>query len=218
MNYDIDFDRHKRIGFPEVVFGASKDVETLKNIISKMYDKHQKVLITKLQEEKYEELKSLFPNSFYDEVSGVWQVGTIKKSRKKNPEVVILSGGSSDEFVVNEAYYTLLYLGISAKKLIDVGVSGVHRLMDKTDQIKKAKVLIVCAGFEGALPTVVSGLFPQPIIGVPVSVGYGVAEGGFTALNSMLASCGNGLAVTNIDNGYGAAISAFRILQLMAKK
>ncbi len=213
MNYNIDFDRHNRIGFPEVIFGASKDVNTLKNIITKMYDKHQKVLITKLQKEKYEELKPLFSNSSYDVISGVWQVGTIIKSRKKNPEVIILSGGSSDEFVVNEAFYTLMYLGIRTQKLIDVGVAGVHRLTDNADQIKKAKVLIVCAGFEGALPTVVSGLFPQPIIGVPVSVGYGVAEGGFTALNSMLASCANGLTVTNIDNGYGAAVAAYRILK-----
>lgn len=213
MNYNIDFDRQSRIGFPEVIFGASKDVNTLKNIITKMYDKHQKVLITKLQKEKYEELKPLFSNSIYDVISGVWQVGSIKKSRKKNPEVIILSGGSSDEFVVNEAFYTLMYLGIRTQKLIDVGVAGVHRLTDNADQIKKAKVLIVCAGFEGALPTVVSGLFPQPIIGVPVSVGYGVAEGGFTALNSMLASCANGLTVTNIDNGYGAAVAAYRILK-----
>jgi len=93
-----------------------------------------------------------------------------------------------------------------------VGVAGIHRLMDMDQEISKAKILIVCAGFEGALPTVVGGLFPQPIIGVPISVGYGVAEGGHTALNAMLSSCANGLTVTNINNGYGAAIAAYRIL------
>jgi len=126
--------------------------------------------------------------------------------------VAILSGGTSDEFVVNEAYYTLSFLGINAEKFIDVGVAGIHRLMDMDQEISKAKILIVCAGFEGALPTVVGGLFPQPIIGVPISVGYGVAEGGHTALNAMLSSCANGLTVTNINNGYGAAIAAYRIL------
>ncbi|MCB0749006.1 MAG: AIR carboxylase family protein, partial [Ignavibacteriae bacterium] len=95
----------------------------------------------------------------------------------------------------------------------DVGVAGVHRLLDRKEEIKKAKVLIVCAGFEGALPTVVGGLFPQPIIAVPISIGYGVAKGGHTALNSMLSSCANGLLVTNIDNGYGAAIAAYRIVK-----
>ena len=213
MNYNIDFGRVKRIGFPEVVYGESKDASTLKNITNAIFKQYGKVLITKLQEEKYQEIKNDYSNIFYDEVSETCIIGKHVQSRKKNPEVAILSGGTSDEFVVNEAYYTLSFLGIKSEKIIDVGVAGVHRLLDKDQDIRKAKVLIVCAGFEGALPTVVGGLFPQPIIGVPISVGYGVAEGGFTALNSMLASCANGLTVTNIDNGYGAAIAAYRMLR-----
>jgi NCAIR mutase (PurE)-related protein len=114
---------------------------------------------------------------------------------------------------VNEIFYTLKFLGIGVKKHLDVGVAGVHRLLEKQEEISKVKVIIVCAGFEGALPTVVGGLFPQPVIAVPVSIGYGVAQGGSTALNSMLASCANGITVTNIDNGYGAAIAAYRILK-----
>jgi len=212
MNYRLDHGRGKRIGFPEVVFGASKDVPTLKNIIKELFEKNKRVLVTKLQEEKYSELKNYFPNSTYDLSSGVLIVGKFKTSRKLNPDVAILSGGSSDEFVVNEAYYTISFLGLKAERFLDIGVAGVHRLMDRSAEIKKARVLIVCAGFEGALPTVVGGLFPQPIIGVPISVGYGVAAGGHTALNSMLSSCANGLTVTNIDNGYGAAIAAYRIL------
>ncbi len=214
MNYKIDYDRVNRIGFPEVVYGASKDVATIINIIREMKSKHGKVLITKLQNSKYQEIKKEFPNIFFDEISGICILGEIKKSKKKSPDVVILAGGSSDEFVVNEAFYTLSFLGIKVEKILDIGVAGVHRLMDRTKDIRKAKVIIVCAGFEGALPTVVGGLFPQPIIGVPISVGYGVAEGGHTALNSMLSSCANGLVVTNIDNGYGAAIAALRILNM----
>lgn len=214
MNYKIDYDRVNRIGFPEVIYGASKDISTLISIIKEISSKHEKVLITKLQKSKYQEIKKEFQNSFFDETSGICIIGKIKKSRKKNPDVIILAGGTSDEFVVNEAFYTLSFLGIKVEKILDIGVAGVHRLMDRDKDIRKAKVLIVCAGFEGALPTVVGGLFPQPIIGVPISVGYGVAEGGHTALNSMLSSCANGLTVTNIDNGYGAAIAALRILNI----
>lgn len=213
MNYNIDHGRAKRIGFPEVVYGESKDITTLKNITNALFKKFGKVLITKLQEEKFQELDKDYDVTLYDRISGTCIIGKMIHGRKKKPEVVILSGGSSDEFIVNEAYYTLLFLGINAKKIIDVGVSGIHRLMDREEEIRPAKVIIVCAGFEGALPTVVGGLFPQPIIGVPISVGYGVAKGGLSALNSMLSSCANGLTVTNIDNGYGAAIAAYRILK-----
>ena len=212
MNYNIDHERTKRIGFPEVVYGKSKDVRTLKKISNEIYKNFNEVLITKLQKEKYQELEKDYPISFYDESSGICVIGELPKNGKEDTDVAILSGGTSDEFVVNEAYYTLSFLGVKTEKFIDVGIAGIHRLMDRDEEIRKAKILIVCAGFEGALPTVVGGLFPQPIIGVPISVGYGVAEGGLTALNSMLSSCANGLTVTNIDNGYGAAIAAYRIL------
>ena len=213
MNFNIYHDRNNRVGFPEVVYGKNKNVATILKIIKEIYSNNEKVLITKLQKNKFVKIKEEFENIFYDPISKICIVGNIKESRKLNPEVIILSGGTSDEFVVNEIFYTLQYLEIKSKRIMDVGVAGVHRLLKKGNEIKKAKVLIVCAGFEGALPTVVGGLFPQPIIGVPISIGYGVAKGGKTALNSMLSSCANGLTVTNIDNGYGAAIAAFRILQ-----
>ena len=120
--------------------------------------------------------------------------------------------------MVNEAYYTLSFLGIKADRINDIGVAGVHRLLKRVDDLKSYKVLIVVAGFEGALPTVTGGLLPQPIIAVPTSVGYGVAEGGTTALNTMLSSCANGITVVNIDNGYGAAMAAFRIINLIEAK
>ena len=216
-NYNIDFDRTSRTGFPEVVFGANKDVSTLRNIIRDTLTRQKKVMVTKLQSEKYEILKTYFKDCFYDLVSQVFLVGKFLTAGKSKPSVAIISGGSSDEFVVNEIYYTLSFLNVSAKRFVDVGAAGVHRLLKNIDELRTFKVMIVCAGFEGALPTVVGGLLPQPIISVPVSVGYGVASGGKVALNSMLSSCANGITVVNIDNGYGAAVAAFRILNINKK-
>jgi NCAIR mutase (PurE)-related protein len=126
--------------------------------------------------------------------------------------VTILSGGSSDLCVAREAQLALQCHRVSSELVLDVGVAGLHRLLDRLEQLRSARVLIACAGMEGALPTVLAGLLPQPIIGVPVSVGYGVSAGGQAALTGMLASCAPGLSVVNIDNGYGAAMAALRIL------
>ena len=130
-----------------------------------------------------------------------------------NKKVAIISGGSSDLGVTLEAKLTLEIYGIKCKSFIDVGVAGLHRLLNQLEEINKYEVLIVCAGMEGALATVIGGLLPQPIIAVPVSVGYGVSSNGKAALNSMLSSCSPGISVMNIDNGYGAAIAAIRILK-----
>jgi NCAIR mutase (PurE)-related protein len=128
------------------------------------------------------------------------------------PEVCVLGGGSSDLTVASEALLALHCHGVTAQLLLDVGVAGLHRLLERLDQLRSARVLIACAGMEGALPTVLAGLLPQPVIAVPVSVGYGVSAGGVAALHGMLASCAPGLTVVNIDNGYGAAMAALRIL------
>lgn len=217
-NYNIDFDRTGRTGFPEVVFGLNKDIDTLRNIITDTLQRQKKILITKLQPGKYEILKKDFKDCFYDPISQALIIGKVLKTNKTKPSVAIISGGSSDAFVVNEIYYTLSFLNIASKRFVDVGAAGVHRLLKNVDELKTFKVLIVCAGFEGALPTIVGGLLPQPVICVPVSIGYGVASGGNVALNSMLSSCANGLTVVNIDNGYGAAIAAFRILNINKKE
>ena len=129
-------------------------------------------------------------------------------------KVAIISGGSSDLSVTLEAKLALEMYGVCCKTFIDVGVAGLHRLMSQIENINKYDILIVCAGMEGALATVIGGLMAQPIIAVPVSVGYGVSEDGKTALNSMLASCSPGISVMNIDNGYGAAMAALRIINL----
>ncbi|MFM7733611.1 MAG: nickel pincer cofactor biosynthesis protein LarB [Cyanobium sp.] len=126
--------------------------------------------------------------------------------------VAVLGGGSSDLPVAAEAQLALACHGVASELVLDVGVAGLHRLLDQLEQLRRAEVLIACAGMEGALPTVLAGLLPQPVIGVPVAVGYGVSAGGKAALHGMLASCAPGLTVVNIDNGYGAAMAALRIL------
>ncbi len=210
-NFRIDYQREERIGFQEVVFGASKTVDQLKGIIEDFQKNHKNALITRLQKKKAKVLCAKFEPSFYDPISKILLVGEFPKEVKEG-EIAILSGGTSDQYLVDEIYYSLLFVGRKASRFHDVGVAGVHRLLDNIEALRKYKVLIVVAGFGGALPTVVGGLLPQPIIAVPASVGYGVGKGGKTALKSMLASCANGITVVNIDNGYGAAIAAFRII------
>lgn len=209
--YNIDVHREARIGFPEVVFGANKDLESLLGIIGAHERESRGCLVTRLRPEHFAPIEEAFPGGFYDAVSGVWM-------REKEPRahcqgsVGIVSAGTSDAFVVNEAFYTLRFLGVETERFQDVGVAGIHRVFKALDRIDSHDVLIVVAGFEGALPTVIGGLLRQPVIAVPTSVGYGVAQGGRTALNAILSSCANGISVVNIDNGYGAAMCAFRIL------
>jgi NCAIR mutase (PurE)-related protein len=210
-NFVIDFERNQRLGFPETVFGANKSAESLINITEALVQRQQHAYITRLQEEKFLELSSHFNPILYDKASGACLVGKVPDEPEEK-SVAILSGGTSDEFIVNEVYYTLRYLGIGSSRFQDIGIAGLHRLLKIKEELQTYKVLIVIAGFEGALPTVVGGLSPLPIIAVPASIGYGVAKDGFTALNSMLSSCANGIVVVNIDNGYGAALAAFRIL------
>ena len=210
-NFRIDYQREERIGFQEVVFGASKTIDQLEAIVED-YQKNKKcTLITRIQQEKAEVLCEKFKPNFYDRISGILLIGEFPEEVIEN-EVAILSGGTSDQFLVDEIYYTLLFLGRKVNRYQDIGVSGVHRLLDNIEELRKFKVLIVVAGFEGALPTVVGGLLPQPIIAVPASIGYGIGEGGKVALYSMLSSCANGITVVNIDNGYGAAMAAYRII------
>lgn len=211
-NFNIDFDRKRRLGFPEVIFGKSKTLEQLEQIFLHYQEKNQSALATKIQADKAKALLTLFPEAFYDAVSGVFGLATDDQPDAE-AGVAILSGGTSDAFVVNEIYYTLRHIGIKSERIEDIGVSGLYRLLDRLDDLEKYRVIIAVAGFEAALPTVLGGLVPQPIIAVPTSVGYGIASGGHVALNSLLASCANGITVVNIDNGYGAAIAAYRILQ-----
>jgi hypothetical protein len=209
---NLDHDRGARLGFPEVVYGPSKPTRVLIDILHEYEATQGNALVTRLEPDKGVALIGEFPGAFFDETSGIFAL-RMEVPRSPAPEVGIIAAGTSDLFVVNEGFYTLAYLGVSAERLMDVGIAGVHRLLDRVEQLRRFRVLIVVAGFEGALPTLVGGLLPQPVIGVPTSVGYGVGAGGTAALQTMLMSCANGVVVVNIDNGYGAAMAAYRLLR-----
>ena len=208
----IDFQRRTRLGVIEAIWGQHKTTEQISEILKKYKRESETALVTRLTKEKGQKLLVEFPSAEFHEISGSLTLGGFKECTSSNEEVVILTGGTSDVGVASEAEIALNLHGIKTKLLIDVGVAGLHRLLDRLEEIKLAKVVIACAGMEGALPTVLAGLIPQPIIGLPVSVGYGISGGGKTALEGMLASCAPGLTVVNIDNGYGAAMAAMRIL------
>ncbi|MCG1035210.1 nickel pincer cofactor biosynthesis protein LarB [Polaribacter sargassicola] len=213
----IDEDRKRRLGFEEVIFGASKSVALLSDLLKDYVKKDKNVLITKLQNNKATELLKTYKAAFYDDESEIFMLSKVEISDENPAKIGIISAGSSDIGVANEAFYTLEYMGVKSRIIHDIGVAGLQRLLNRLELLKTFDILIVVAGFEGALPTVVGGLLPQPIIGVPTSVGYGSAKNGETALHAMLTSCANGITVVNIDNGYGAAMSAFRMLKLIEK-
>ena len=208
----IDFQRRSRLGVIEAIWGEHKTIEQISEILKKYQLESETALVTRLSKEKGEKLLVQFPSAEFHETSGCLTMGDFVECSSSNEEVIILTGGTSDLKVASEAELALKLHGIKTKLIIDVGVAGLHRLLDRIDDIKLAKVVIACAGMEGALPTVLAGLIPRPIIGLPVSVGYGVSGGGRTAMEGMLASCAPGLLVVNIDNGYGAAMAAIRII------
>ena len=215
MNLDIrfDFQRRERIGLVEAIWGADKSIDQLKRVSKEVLEKKELVFITRIDKEKAEYLLDMYEDAIFYEEANCLIIGENFNKYSTNKKVAIISGGSSDLAVTLEAKLSLEIYGVSCQSFIDVGVAGLHRLLDQIDEINKYDVLIVCAGMEGALATVIGGLLPQPIIAVPVSVGYGVSKNGETALNSMLSSCAPGISVMNIDNGYGAAMAALRIIK-----
>lgn len=209
----FDFERRDRIGFIEAIFGESKTINQLKHISKEVLAKNEVVFITRINELKAKEILKIHQNGKFYEEANCLVIGENTNKYVTNMRVAIISGGSSDLGVTLEAKLALELYGIECKEFIDVGVAGLHRLFAVLEEIKDYDILIVCAGMEGALTTVVGGLLPQPIIAVPISVGYGISKNGQTALNSMLSSCSPGIAVMNIDNGYGAAMAALRIIK-----
>ena len=216
MNKDInfDFDRQKRIGIVEAIWGEHKNVDQLKEICKQVLDKDELVFITRINFDKAKLILDTFKNGEFFKEANCLIIGENLKKVSTEKKVAIVAGGTSDLNVSLEAKLALEVHGITCKTFIDVGVAGLHRLFTNLEEINKFEVIIVCAGMEGALATVLGGLLPQPIIAVPVSVGYGVSKGGFVALNSMLSSCAPGITVMNIDNGYGAAMAALRIIKI----
>ena len=215
MNFDIkfDFQRRERLGLIEAIWGQDKSIDQLKRLSENVLSKNEVVFITRINSEKANYLLDLYDDARFYEEANCLTIGKNLNKVNTNKKVAIISGGSSDLGVTLEAQLALEIYGLSCQSFIDFGVAGLHRLMSHLEEINKYDVLIVCAGMEGALATVVGGLLAQPIIAVPVSVGYGVSMNGETALNSMLSSCSPGIAVMNIDNGYGAAMAALRIIK-----
>jgi len=215
MNFDIrfDFQRRERLGFIEAIWGQDKSIGQLKRLSENLLGKNEIVFITRINREKAISLLDLYENARFHEEAKCLIIGDNLNKINTNKKVAIISGGTSDLPVTLEAQLALNIHGVNCQSFIDVGVAGLHRLISQLDEINKYDVLIVCAGMEGALATVVGGLLAQPIIAVPVSIGYGVSKNGITALNSMLSSCSPGIAVMNVDNGYGAAMAALRIIK-----
>ena len=218
MTIDIrfDFQRRDRIGLVEAIWGADKSVDQLKRISEEVLNKKEIVFITRIQKEKALYLLDIHEDAKFYQEANCLIIGKNPNMLNTKKRVAIISGGSSDIGVSLEAKLTLEIYGITSETFIDVGVAGLHRLLNQIDEINQYDVLIVCAGMEGALATVIGGLLPQPIIAIPVSVGYGVSQNGKAALNSMLSSCSPGITVMNIDNGYGAAMAAIRIIKIIS--
>ncbi len=209
----LDFARDARTGLDEAVLCASKSVSHLSVILDQVRDKDRRMLLTRLLPEQ---LAGLSPSHRaaidYDEISRTGYFGGTHELRT-GTRIAVVAAGTSDVAVSREAARTLRFYGEPAAEINDVGVAGLWRLLERIEEIRKMKVVIAVAGMDAALPTVIGGLVSNVVIGVPTSVGYGVASGGHTALHAMLSSCSPGLTVTNIDNGYGAACAALRILR-----
>lgn len=210
----VDHHRIIRKGFPEVIYAKDKTVKQIAEISKSIYTAHKIVLVTRITPVKYSRIRKKIPATHsYNESAEILRIGRLP--RKKSPNTVpILTGGTSDICVAEEASETLQAMGNSVKKIYDVGVSGVHRLMDQLDNIKDSRVVIVIAGMDGVLPTIVAGLVRQPVIAVPTSSGYGVSFAGIGPLITMLNSCAPGVSVVNIDNGFGAGFTASLINQI----
>ena len=213
LDIRFDFERKNRLGLSEAIWGEHKSVEQLKKVAQEVLKKEEFVFITRINEIKAKSLQDIYSNAIFIKAANCLIIGENSNKVQSEKTVAIVSGGSSDLKVTLEVKTALEIYGISCETFIDVGVAGIHRLFNQLDKINKHDLIIVCAGMEGALATVLGGLLPQPIIGVPVSVGYGVSKNGMVALNSMLASCSPGIMVMNIDNGYGAAMAAIRIIK-----
>ena len=207
---NLDFDRHKRVGFDEAIFCQGKSVAQLNTILDLAQERDSGFLLTRLDTSAYAALSMPHRSHIdYDPVSRTGFFGMPKPCSDRS-SVAIVTAGTSDIPVSREAARTLEYCGHSSHSFADVGVAGLWRLLERIDEIRKSPVIIVVAGMDGALPSVLCGLVSSLVIAVPTSVGYGVTEGGRTALNAMLASCAPGLLVVNIDNGYGAACATLR--------
>ncbi|MEJ8552725.1 nickel pincer cofactor biosynthesis protein LarB [Tepidibacter sp. Z1-5] len=210
----IDHHRSIRNGYPEVIYCEGKTDEHIIGIVEKMYEKKSNILGTRAKKETYEKLKKIYPNCEYEELGRIIKIQNKPIENIGKGTIVVVTGGTSDIPVADEAYHTAKFLGNEVERLYDVGVAGIHRLLNNRDVLMKARVIIAVAGMEGALPSVVGGLVDVPVIAVPTSVGYGANFNGLSALLTMLNSCASGISVVNIDNGFGAGYLSSMINKL----
>ncbi len=208
----LDMHRKVRSGFAEVIFCSRKSDEHLLEIFRRLYEMDGEVFGTRASEHQYELIKQEFPQVIYDPLSHIIRIE--KENKKKIGKIAVCTAGTADISVAEEAALTAEYFGSNVDRIYDVGVSGIHRLLSNLDEITSANCVIAVAGMEGALASVLGGLVDKPVIAVPTSVGYGASMNGLSALLTMINSCANGIAVVNIDNGYGAGYIATQINRL----
>jgi len=206
----IDHHREMRTGYPEIVYCAGKTVSQVSGIFKVMVEKENNVIGTRATREMYDAVKKITAKAVYHNEARIISVQK-KKPEAPKTKIAVITAGTSDIPVAEEAAVTAELLGNSVERIYDAGVAGIHRLVDKLPEIRKCRVVIVIAGMEGALASVVGGLVDIPVIAVPTSVGYGANFGGISALLAMLTSCSSGVTVVNIDNGFGAGFSASMI-------
>jgi pyridinium-3,5-biscarboxylic acid mononucleotide synthase len=209
----IDNHRELRTGYPEVIFGQGKTPEQVAGIVQYMLTRDNNILATRVTEEMYGKVREVCSDALYNPIA---RTISIKRKAVDMPStyIAIVTAGTSDLPVAEEAAVTAEIFGNRVERVVDVGVAGIHRLYNKLDIIRKSRVNVVVAGMEGALPSIVGGLVDKPVIAVPTSVGYGANFGGLSALLGMLTSCASGISVVNIDNGFGAGYLASMINRL----
>lgn len=211
----LDTHREIRSGFPEVIFCSRKADVHLKNIYKKLYEENGEVFGTRASQHQYEVVQELLPQVVYDDISHILKIE--KKDKARMGEIAVCTAGTADIPVAEETAQTAEFFGANVNRIYDVGVSGIHRMFSYLDVIQQANCVVAVAGMEGALASVLGGLVSRPVIAVPTSVGYGASMNGLSALLTMINSCANGIAVVNIDNGYGAGYIAAQINRLAVK-
>ncbi|MEG0843494.1 MAG: nickel pincer cofactor biosynthesis protein LarB [Romboutsia sp.] len=211
---NIDHHRELRNGYPEVIYCEGKTDEHILGIIEKMNEKGCNILGTRCRKETFKKIKGIYPDARYEELSKILKIKNHEIQKHGKGKIIIVTGGTSDISVADEAYYTAEFLGNDVERIYDVGVAGIHRLLSRKPILDEARVVVAVAGMEGALPSVLGGLVDVPVIAVPTSVGYGANFGGLSALLTMLNSCASGISVVNIDNGFGAGYLAAMINKL----
>ena len=210
----IDHHRSIRNGYPEVIYCKGKIDEHILGIIDRMNKKNTNILGTRCRKETFEKIIKIYPNAEYEELSQILKIKNEEIKEQGKGKILIVTGGTSDIPVADEAYFTAEFFGNKVERLYDVGVAGIHRLLSNRNIIEEARVIVAVAGMEGALPSVVGGLVDVPVIAVPTSVGYGANFDGLAPLLAMLNSCASGISVVNIDNGFGAGYLASIINKL----